>query len=184
MRGLVRLACACAALIGATGAVAVQPGAPPDPAALALPDLSPTRDPNVVADGWKYFYFHKSGVSFAEAYADFSDCYRFLPVAGAIGTLPMFAPWREMPGVQVIEPTYGANYGLVGVVIANIVAGPLERRWRQSRLRLCMEPRGYVRYPIPEQTWEQLTDNFSPRSIALQARAASGPTPDLAPVTR
>jgi hypothetical protein len=47
-----------------------------------------------------------------------------------------------------------------------------------------MEPRGYLRYPLREEVWRQLIDNYSARSIALQAKAASGPAPGLAPVTR
>jgi hypothetical protein len=181
LRRAIRAAAVLAALAG-TSAASAQAGTPPDPATVTLPDMTPTRDPGVIADGWKHFYFHKAGISYAEAYADIADCYRFLPVRGAIGALPMFAPWSERPGVRIFQPTN--NYGVVGAVIGGLVQGPLDRRERQSRLRRCMEPRGYVRYPIPQATWEQLTDNYSARSIALQARAASGPTPDLAPVTR
>ena len=75
-------------------------------------------------------------------------------------------------------------YGLIGAGIGALVAGPIERRARQARLRRCMEPRGYVRYPLAERIWEQLVDDYSPGSIAAQALAAAGPTPDLEPVTR
>lgn len=46
----------------ATTAAAAQP--PPDPATLQLPDMTPTRDRGVIADGWRHFYFHKAGVSY------------------------------------------------------------------------------------------------------------------------
>jgi hypothetical protein len=158
-----------------------QADGPPDPSTVTLPDLAPSRDPRVIENGWKYFYFHKSGVSYEQAYADFADCYRFLPVPGSVASLPMFAPWTETSGVRTVRPVN--NYGLVGSVIGGMVAGPLQRRARQSRMRRCMEPRGYLRYPIPEGVWEQLVDNYSLRSIAMQARAASGPKPDQKPVT-
>jgi hypothetical protein len=182
MRGTSGLAGALALLLGSAAPASAQTDAPPDPATIALPDMTPPRDPAVIKDGWKHFYFHKAGVSYAEAYADFSECYRYLPVAGANPNLPMFAPWRQTPGVQVIQPTY--NYGLIGMGIAALVAGPIERKAYQSRLRRCLETRGYVRYPLSESVWKRLIDDYSERSIALQAKAATLPTPDSEPVTR
>lgn len=170
-----------AILLGASAASA-QPSGPPDPATLVLPDMTPTRDRRVIEDGWRHFYFHKAGVSYEEAWSDFADCYRFLPVAGADPTLPMFVPWRERSGAGSLPQT--ASGGLVGGIILAIVSGPLERRDRQSRMRRCMEPRGYVRYPLAAEPWRQLIDDYSRRSIALQARVASGPAPDLPRVTR
>jgi len=129
-------------------------------------------------------YFHRAGVSYAEAYADFRDCYRFLPVRDALyGYVPGFRLWTRRNAVGPYQPPPN-NYGLVGGVILAMIAGPLDRRDRQSRMRRCMEPRGYVRYPLREEIWRQLIDNYSPRSIAMQALAASGPAPDLPPVTR
>ena len=172
-----------AAIAGASPASA-QADAPPDPATVTLPDMTPTRDAGVIEDGWKHFYFHKAGVSYAEAYADFRECYRFLPVPGLMGTrMPTFAPWPEPLVLRPEPPTIGP-YGLVGVVIVAIISGPLERRSYQARLRRCLEPRGYVRYPLREEAWRQLTDDYSRRSIALQALAASGPAPGLPAVTR
>jgi hypothetical protein len=171
------------ALLGATAAPA-QIDAPPDPTTISLPDMTPTRDRGVIADGWKHFYFHRAGVSYAEAYADFRDCYRFLPVRDALyGYVPGFRLWTRRNAVGPYQPPPN-NYGLVGGVILAMIAGPLDRRDRQSRMRRCMEPRGYVRYPLREEIWRQLIDNYSPRSIAMQALAASGPAPDLPPVTR
>lgn len=177
-----RFGAGLAALLGGVAAAA-QVGAPPDPATIALPDMTPTSDPGVIRDGWKHFYFHKAGVGYAEAYADFAECYRFLPVDGMSPLLPTFAPWTEPLVLRPIPP--GPNpYGLVGMGIAALVAGPLERRAYQARLRRCLEPRGYVRYALSEEVWERLVDNYSAQSIALQALAASGPAPGLPPVTR
>ena len=178
-----RIWLAVAALFGAASAASAQTPIPPDPATLTMPDMTPTRDRDVIEDGWKHFYFHKTGVSYEEAYADLAECYRFLPVLGVPNTLPGFTPWNEpLIGRPVAA---GPNpYGLIGVGIAAVVAGPLERRAYQSRMRRCMEPRGYVRYPLREEVWERLLDDYSARSIALQALAASGPTPDLPTVTR
>jgi hypothetical protein len=172
---------AFAAVVTATAASAQNEG-PPDPATLEMPDMAPTRDPDVIRDGWRHFYFHKTGVTYEEAYRDFSDCYRFLPVQGANAMLPMFVPWSERPGAgRSPQANYG---GLVGAIILDIVSGPLERRDRQSRMRRCMEPRGYVRYPLAAESWRRLIDDYSLNSIALQALAASGPAPGLPEVTR
>lgn len=168
-----------------TGAVA-QPAAPtpPDPATLNMPDMTPTRDSGVIRDGQKYFYFHKAGVSYADAYADFADCYRFVPNPGPAGTfLPVFRPWVEAARPES-APSIPNQYGLVGNIVLGLISGQFERRSAQARLRLCLEPRGYLRYPLREDAWRQLTDNFSQRSIALQALAASGPAPGLEPVAR
>ncbi len=178
---IAHISAALAAYLGAATASA-QDAAPPDPATITLPDLSPTRDPNVIENGWKHFYFHKQGVSYEQAYADLADCYRFLLVPYVNARLPTFAPWPEKPGFTTMQPVN--NYGLVGGIIGGMVVGPVIRRAMQARMRRCLEPRGYVRYPIPEETWEQLTDKFSLGSIALQAKAASGPRPDQEPVTR
>lgn len=184
MRNTIRIGAALAALLGAASAASAQAGSPPDPATVTLPDMTPTRDPHVVADGWRHFYFHKASVSYAQAYADFADCYRFLPAGDLTGMLPMFRPWT-MPIEPGPERRPGLNpYGPIGAVIAGMVAGPIERRQRQSRMRRCMEPRGYVRYPLREDVWRQLIDDYSLQSIAMQAKAASGPAPGLEPVTR
>jgi hypothetical protein len=173
---------ALAALLGGASPLSAQSDGPPDPVSIDLPDMTPTRDPGVIADGWRHFYFHKAGVSYAEAFADFADCYHFLPVQGASPALPAFAPWSEGAGVRVIQRSL--PWGLTGAVILAIVSGPIDRRDRQSRMRRCMEPRGYLRYPVSEEVWSRLIDNYSARSIALQAKAASEPAPGLDPVTQ
>lgn len=176
----VAVATAFAALTAS--AVPASAGPPPDPASISLPDLTPSHDPKVIADGGKYYYFHKAGVSYAEAYEDFSECYRYLPSSHVDQSLPMFAPWSEKPGVERLQPAN--NYGLVGAGIMALIGGAIERRTRQAPVRRCLETRGYVRYPVPESVWRQLIDGYSERSIALQAKAASLPAPDALPVSQ
>ncbi|MDF7774362.1 hypothetical protein P1X14_03815 [Sphingomonas sp. AOB5] len=168
------LAGACSLLAVPASAQEAAPSL--DPATITIPDLSGGRDPDVIRNGWKYFYFWRADTRFEEALADFTECYRFLPVGMTHPGTPMFAPWEDKPAAETYTPV--PAYGLVGVAIGAIIAGPLERRARQSRLRRCMEPRGYQRYPLQERRWEVLTDNFSPASIAMQAKAASGSVPD------
>lgn len=171
-----------AVALAASSQAGTQP-VPPDRATLQMPDMTPTRDRAVIENGWVHFYFHKEGVTYEQAYADFVDCYRFIPSSGMAAQAPTFVPWGNRPGTgPATQPA--SNYGLVGDVLLAIVSGPLERRRWQSRLRRCLEPRGYVRYPLAPEPWRQLIDNHSPRSLAMQALAASGPKPDLPVVTR
>lgn len=154
----------------------------PDPATIAVPQITGGRDEGVVRNGWKYFYFWRADTTFEQAYADFADCYRFLPVPGTDLTVPTFVAWRGAEGLDKAEPNYNPQYGLMGAAIAAMVAGPIERRASQSRMRRCMEPRGYQRFPVSEETWEQIVDGYSPGSIAVSARLASGPHPDADPL--
>src|SRR5687767_5549883 len=64
----IAMAAALAALLAGAAPAAAQ--GPPDPATIELPDLTPSRDPEVIANGGKHYYFHKAGVGYAEAYED------------------------------------------------------------------------------------------------------------------
>lgn len=177
---------AVAALAAIQAEASTPPFAIPDPATIKVPTVTGGRDPTVAASGWKHFYFWRASTSFAEAYRDVADCYRFLPVANAAGDVPSFAPFNARPNAAIVKPVIVNNSGLVGAVvgavIGGMVAGPIERRLRQSRMRRCMEPRGYERFPATEATWEEIIDNYSPGSIAVQAKLASGPRPDADPL--
>lgn len=176
----------CLAVLPAAVAAQESPTDPslPDPARLTLPNLDGS-DPSVARDGWKYFFFHKAGVTYRQAFADFAECYRFRPtVATTSGKLPMFVPWVDRQGERVVETNYAPSIfnNPVGSLIGMMIEGPLLRRANQSRMRRCLEPRGYVRYPLPKASWEALTDGYSQTSIAMQAKAAAGPNPNSRPV--
>jgi len=148
---------------------------PPDPQTVVVPDLSRSSDPEVVANGWKYFFFQKNGVSYAEAYDDLNDCYRFLqPNSWASVKLNRFVPWNDKPGRKV---DYIPNpYGLVGDLLGAMVEGTMARRDLQAKMRRCMEPRGYTRYGVAEEVWETVTKRPTEQSIAIQAKIASSPS--------
>lgn len=115
--GLARAGLLASVLFVST-AVAAEPL--PDPASVSVPTITDGRDPKIVADGWKYFYFWRADTTYAEAYRDIADCYRFLPVANADFSVPAFAPWTTTPNKHVIEPTYEAPTALLAT---------LWRRW-------------------------------------------------------
>jgi hypothetical protein len=154
----------------------------PDPATVTVPEIIGGRDENVVKDGWKYFYFWRADTSFEQAYADFSDCYRFLPVAGGDIMLPAFVTWEDAKVKPIARFYYNPQYGIVGALIGSMLAGPTERRASQSRMRRCLEPRGYQRFPVAKETWDQIIDGYSLSSIAVSAKLASGSHPDADPL--
>jgi hypothetical protein len=166
----------------ADSAGAQQSVTQPDPATVEVPSITGGRDPDVVKDGWKYFYFWRPNTSFEQAYADFADCYRFLPVPGGDAMLPRFVPWRQAEARRAAVPNSYTAYGLMGAAIGALIAGPIERRASQSRMRRCLEPRGYQRFPAPQPVWEKILDGYSQPSIAVQAKLASGRHPDADPL--
>jgi hypothetical protein len=158
----------------------------PDPATVEVPEITGGREENVVKDGWKHFYFWRADTTFEQAYADFADCYRFLPVPGSSLEVNRFVAWQGPDAQRHVVPYENYQQGLVGVVVyaalGALVDGPLERRATQSRMRRCLEPRGYQRFPVPEETWEKIDDGYSMASIAVKAKLASGPHPDAEPL--
>ena len=174
---MMKYVAAAAMALGLSVSAAHAQDAPPlpDPASITVPDLSNSSDPLVLENGWKYFFFHRRDTSFAEAYADISDCYRFLQPAGwANVKLPRFVPWDDRAAVT-FDRSRTHNYGLVGELMAAMVEGTLVRRDRQSKMRLCMEPRGYTRYGVAEEIWENVIAKPPEEAIAIQAKLASGP---------
>jgi hypothetical protein len=154
-----------------------------DPATVIVPDVSLPKDKAaaqaLIDNGWKYFFFHKAGVSFDAALMDVAFCYRYLP-AVAVMQLPAYSAWGSgAPAPKTDYYRVFENYGLVGVGIGALVEGPLLRRNRQSRMRRCMETRGYKRYAMAEATWEALSKGDAKITIPIFAKRASGPKPDL-----
>ena len=181
MRGI-RAFWRAAALAGSLGvlsppAVAGEATALPDPATVTVPDLSGSGDAAEYENGWKYFFYQRPDTSFAEAYADIADCYRFLAPAGwANVAIPRFVPWVERVPGERAATGYFEHSGLVGLAIGSMFEGTLTRRDRQAKMRRCMEPRGYTRYGVAEEIWENVADMPPEQGIAVQAKIASGPT--------
>lgn len=143
-----------------------------------LPDLNVPEQQ--LGDDRKYVLLHKTGVSVAEAEADFGFCWRFLP-HGMQRRSPGFVPWRKGEATRPLSNDGGFYGGLVGIALGAVVAGPLERSIRQSRLYACMLPRGYKRYRTSENIWDRLNDDSNPhKSIRIQALIAAGPVPPTA----
>jgi hypothetical protein len=169
-----------AAALSASPLAAQDSPPPPPPQPIAVPDL-------VAADGkygneLKYFVFHKQGASFEAARADIAEC-TLHTVHGRQLKMPAFVAWDDNDR-QAEAVEFNGAYGLVGLAIYSIIAGPLERSLRQEVMMACMLPRGYDRYSVSEETWKQIHEGDNvPALIDLQATIASGPVPRTPKVT-
>jgi len=174
---LLRVTWLCALAAPASAQISPPPATPVEG---ALPDLAvPAQE---LGDERKYFILHKPGVTAEQAEADLRLCWRFLPRGAQRGT-PDFIAWRSDDGARKKFETSN-TFGLVGVVIGAIGAGPIERSLRQSRIFRCMVPRGYARYRTSEAMWKQLNEGDPGQAIRTQARIAAGPVPPTPEVTR
>ena len=159
----------------------IEPAASlPDPAAVTAPDVTPSDDPKVAEQGYKFYYFHNPEVGFAEAWRDLSECRAHLAAAGP-AKVPGFIPWDEAHRRETRAP---APSGLVGAALAAIIVPKLERGLRSNKMRRCMGTRGYVRYAIPEGAWNVLNEGEERQLILMQAKLASGPKPKDEAVTK
>ena len=162
---------ASCALVGVS-----QPGLAADTGSLdrlQLADLAASEKD--LGDARKYWVLHKPGVSVEQATADLSFCWRFVP-HGVQRSSPSFVPWGRGDATRPVVYD-GGQYGLVGMAIAGIIAGPIERSIRQTRMFRCMVPRGYARYRVTEAMWKRIYEAEPKAAIATLARIASGPTP-------
>ena len=161
--GRVSVFAALAALLGAAPLAAEPPPIPN----LAVPEKD-------LGDERKFVVWHKQGVSYDEALRDITEC------SAHAGRLVQrkgdtFVPWGREDSGRIV--TYdGGGYGLVGLAIASIIAGPLERSISQSILIRCMDPRGYTRHRANEEQWKDLFEKGE-NGLEIYAAIASGPVP-------
>jgi hypothetical protein len=159
------------ALLTSAGSALAQSSSPAAP--VAIPDLSASEKD--LGDERKYWVLHKPGVSIEQATRDLTFCWQYVP-HGVQRSVPGFVPFRQADANRPV--TYnGGNYGLVGAVIASMIAGPLERSIRQSRMFRCMVPRGYHRYRITEDRWKEIYQADPQTAIPMLAAIAAGPVP-------
>lgn len=163
----------------------------PDPATVKLPDVSPSQDPKVRSEGYKFYYFNNPSVSFADAYRDLLECRGHLVVAGP-AKVPGFIPWDEahrrktrQGSPMVVGPDMLT--AMVGVVVfsglAAIIAPKMERGARSNKMRRCMGTRGYERYAITEDAWNALNKDDEQQLLLMQAKLAASPKPQDEAVT-
>jgi hypothetical protein len=153
-----------------------------DPSTIPLPNLSFVPDEEDIRNYDKYFYFHRAETDFATAYADIQECdgyARGLSHRVAGGPVPY-------PYAGTVA---GAIGGAIGSAMADAIFGSAERR-RQRRLnmRTCMTFKGYRTYGLRKSLWQEFNfdeglgsveEERRQRLLQMQARAASGPAPQI-----
>lgn len=153
--------------------------------AIAMPELAFEEDPAKIDDYEKYFYFHRTETSFDVAYADITECDALtsgLRYYGGVGDAALSSAMTQY-GVLA-----GGIGGAIGSVMADAIFGSAERRkQRRINIRNCMFYKGYDRYGLEKDLWQEFNfeegfsrENAADREVALlkQARVASGPKPE------
>lgn len=176
---------------GASAAAVARPS-PPAPAVPSTDGLEPPKldfaaNPKLAQDFDKYFYFHRPGTTFAEAHADIRECHA---LAGGKVAYRGRSEFAEAYTISSLIPQYGLAGGiggaLGGALVGLIVGGGNGDKVHRINLRNCMGFKGYQRYGLPKDLWEEF--NLSPdksrknsaareRAFKLQALAASGAQP-------
>jgi hypothetical protein len=156
----------------------------PDPATLTMPKLGYEATPQVEDDFDKYFYFHRDGTSFAEAYGDIRECDAL--ASGA--SIYLGGSSAAMAGAMAQYGVLAAGIGsAVGSVLADAIFGSAARRQqRRTNLRNCMGFKGYQRYGTSGDNWKEFNfeeghgrkkEGERDDALELQALVASGPKP-------
>jgi len=184
--GLALLACAQAGQAAETPAPSPAEQKPdpmkvvPDPATVPMPRLEFSPTPVIEADYDKYFYFHRPDTAFETALGDLRDCDGF---ARGLAS-----------GYQYQQAPYPYTYtgaGVAGELIANAMLSAIfgsaeKRRVRRVNMRRCMAYKGYARFGMEKELWQQFNfeEGFSGEAeekrqamLAQQAKVASGPRP-------
>jgi len=152
----------------------------PEESAVPTPALAFAETAEDVGSYQKYYYFHRSGTSFAEALADIRQCDEF--ARGLYG-----GDYYPDPAYTSMYGIGGAFGGLIGGAIAQAIYGSAEeRRKRRVNMRRCMSFKGYERYGLSKDLWEEFNFEEGNRHVpeaerqhmlAMQAKVASGPQP-------
>jgi len=154
--------------------------------AVAIPDLAYAPDPAIAADFDKYFFFHRPGTDFSQAYADITEC-------DSLASGINFYMGASDAAVASAMSQYGALAGGIGGALGGLMADAIfgsaeRRRIKRINLRNCMFYKGYDRYGLEKGLWQEFhfeeglnRENAADREAALlkQARVASGPKPAL-----
>jgi len=155
--------------------------------ALALPTLATSQD----ADGgrpdegtsWKYFHFHKPGVSNKQARADVIECYgytRALTVPRN-GSNPTYSsvPYGGSTGVNYATAALiGGLSGLTGAIITGFMDAGDRRAMQRTNLRKCFGFKGYHRYELSKDEHQSMMDGDVEEVRIKLIDKATGPAPE------
>jgi len=154
-----------------------------DPSMLAMPAIAFEPTPEIEAGYDKYFYFHRDGISFEEAYADIKECDALASgMSYYADASSAIASATAQYGVLA-----GGIGGAIGSAIADAITGSAMRReMRRINLRNCMGFKEYKRYGLSRDLWKAFNfeegmgrkrEAVRERALQLQALVATGPVP-------
>lgn len=152
----------------------------PDPATVPMPKLDFASTPLIEADFDKYYFFNRANTSFEEALADLRDC------DGFARGLSSGYKYQEAPYPYTYTMAGAAGGVIANVMIAAIFGSAEKRRLRRVNMRRCMGYRGYARFGLEKDLWQEFNfeEGFSGEGedkrqamLAQQAKVASGPRP-------
>ena len=152
----------------------------PDPATVPMPKLDFVSNPLIEADFDKYYFFNRANTSFEEALADLRDC------DGFARGLSSGYKYQEAPYPYTYTMAGAAGGVIANVMIAAIFGSAEKRRLRRVNMRRCMGYRGYARFGLEKDLWQEFNfeEGFSAEGedkrqamLAQQAKVASGPRP-------
>ena len=152
----------------------------PDPATVAMPKLDFVSNPLIEADFDKYYFFNRANTTFEEALADLRDC------DGFARGLSSGYKYQEAPYPYTYTMAGAAGGVIANVMIAAIFGSAEKRRLRRVNMRRCMGYRGYARFGLEKDLWQEFNfeEGFSGEGedkrqamLAQQAKVASGPRP-------
>jgi hypothetical protein len=152
----------------------------PDPATVVMPKLDFAETEADRADYDKYFYFHRTDTGFEEALADLREC------DGMSQGLQSGLQYQQAP-YPYAGTMAGAAGGILGNLLAEAIVGSAEKRkLRRVNMRRCMGYKGYARYGLQKDLWQEFhfEEGFSGEEeskrqtmLAQQAKVASGSKP-------
>jgi hypothetical protein len=124
-----------------------------DPATIVMPKLDFTATPEIDADFDKYFYFHRDGTSFTEAYSDIREC-------DALASGSSIYLHTDSTAMGAAMAQYGALAGGVGGVIGSVIVDAIfgsaaRRQQRRINMRNCMGFKGFQRYGLSRDLWKE-----------------------------
>ena len=131
---------------------------------------------------WKYFYFHKDGVSEEEARADIIQCYGYTQNLAVMepGSSPAYAsvPYGGTTGLSPGAAALAGGLGaLAGAVITGFMNAGERRAMARTNLRKCFGFKGYSRYELTKDEHQALHDGEQEIVRARLMEKATGPSP-------
>ncbi len=154
----------------------------PSADSVSMPELAYEETQENIDNYEKYYYFHRPETDFETAFADIREC-----DAHARGLFRGNQNVDMGPAMIQYGMLGGAVGGLLGAAIGDAIYGSAEiRRKRRINMRRCMFFKGYARYGLDEDLWEEFNfeegnssvpEEDRQRMLAQQALVASGPQP-------